>query len=250
MNLQKTTLYATLMAATCLLSSCLDGENDQHSAYGYFTVTGSKTAGYVLYQDGGGRVIPTMSSVNDLTGGKGFEDIERALLQFTYQEKDVTEGTITGAELKSGEQIRVMDPVVKQMADAQKITAADSLFNIGNFSAVWAYRGFLTIMYNASYGWNEKKDGYLLPTVNLVYEIDQQIPNELNLTFCHNERRSKTINPAGQMGFTACFRLNQLQNLAPGNDSVTVKIAAAGLSSPIAFKVAREDFSKSDWRVK
>lgn len=248
MNLKKSTLLATALAAIGLLASCLDGENDQHSAYAYFTVTGNNSSGYVLYQDGGGKIIPTMQSVSDLTNGKGLEKVERALLQFTYQEKDVTDNTITGAVLTGGESVTPFNPVVRQMAESQKILSADSIFNIGSVSSVWAYRGYLNIVYNGYYGWNEKKDGYLYPTTNLVYEMDQQIPNELNLTFCHNERRSKSVNPAGQMTFTSCFRLNQLQNLAPGNDSVTVKISAAGLSSPIKFKVAREDFNKGNWR--
>lgn len=245
-------LIATIaLTQTVALTSCLSsGEDDQHSAYGYFTVTGNTTEGYTLYQDGGGTVIPTMSSVSDLTQGKGFQNIERVMLSYTYQDKDISEDgkSVTGAKLTAGESYTPLTPISKEVADSQNILNGDSIFEVANVSHAWAYRGYLNIIYTAYYAWNEKKNGYLYPTVSLVYDTERMTATELNLTLCHNERRAKGAAPAGSMSFTECFRLTPLQFAAAAADTVTCNIGMAGISKPITLKIAREDFVKGNWR--
>lgn len=245
-------LFAALIAAatTCTVTSCMNGGDDSHTMISYFTVTGNNTSGYVLYQDGGGKMIPTLSSVSDLTNGKGFGDLERLQLAFKFSESDLDESknTITGAELTSGESLLVVDPVLQGEAEALNMTDKDSIYAINNVSALWAYRGYMTIIYNGNYSWSEKKDGYLYPKTNFIYSMSDQKPNEVDLTLCHNERRPAKSNAAGAMNFTVSLRLPRLLAATPGNDSVRINIAAQGLEKPLVIKVAREDFNKGDWR--
>lgn len=241
---------ALCSAAMCMMTSCLDGENDQHSAYGYFTVTGNQTLGYTLYQDGGGFVIPTAQSVSDLTNGKGLGDVERALLSFTYQEKDVAQdkNSITGAKLYSGESLPVYDLLSTKAATEQHVLDADSTFAVGGISGLWVYRGYMTLIYSGQYAWNKDKNGYLYPVTNLVYDAEQQIPNELSLQLCHNEHRTKDEMPAGKRDFVMSFRLKDLQGLVPGQDSIKMSLKVLGIEKPYQIKVAREDLIKGNWR--
>ena len=252
MKLFQLTATAILTAAITLLSSCLSGEDDQHSASGYFTVSGDMTSGYTLYLDGGGKLTPTMASVSKLTNNKGFESIERAFLTYTYKEKDLSadRSEITGAELIAGESLDVNTPVSTQSTEATAITAADSTFDIGAVTHIWAYRGFLTVIYEGQYAWNEKKNGYLYPRINMVYNAEERIPNELNVTIYHNEHRDKKDAPAGKMQFTSSFRLAPLQYATQGggSDSIRVNISAAGWRQPYTIKVARQDFTKGNYR--
>lgn len=250
MDIKHFSMAATMVAATSLMTSCLNGEDDQHTSMGYYTVTGDNTKGYTLYQDGGGYIVPTASSVADLTKGKGFEKIERVLLSFTFQEKNVSEdkNSIIGAELYSGESIPVIEPISLTTATEKSVVSADSLFAVKGLTGLWAYRGFLTISHSAHYSLNEKKDAYLYPTVNLVYCDTLPIPNELNLTLCHNERRPKSGSSASEGVFTNSYRLDSIESLIPGKDSVKLNISMMGVEKPYSIKVAREDFHKGNWR--
>ena len=250
MKLKNLTLAAFMVATSSLLTACLNVDDDKHTSMGYYTVTGDYTKGYILYQDGGGYIVPTASSVASLTNGKGFEDIERVLLSFTFQDKDLSEdkNSILGAELFSGESIPVIEPISLTTATEKGVVSADSLFAVKGLTGLWAYRGFLTIGHAAHYAWNEKKNGYLYPTFNLVYCDTLQIPNELNLTLCHNERRPKTGSTAGENTFTNSYRLDSIESLIPGKDSVKLNISMMGIDKPYTIKVAREDFHKNNWR--
>lgn len=237
------------MAGMYLMSSCTSGEN-KYSAYGYYTITGNMQTGYVLYQDGGGKLVPTEASVNSLTNGKGFDKIERGIFGFSYVEADLSDdkNTITGAELFSGESISVLSAITTDAAEEKNVLHPDSSFIVTNVSGAWAYRGYLTIIYTASYAWNEKHNGYLYPSMDFVYDADKQEYNELNLSFYHNEHRSKSETPAAQMNFATSLRLEPFQSLVPGSDSVKVNITFSGITKPVSLKVARKDFVKGDWR--
>lgn len=247
-NLLKT--MALCAGVLCMMTSCLDGDDDQHSASGYFTVTGNKTTGYTLYQDGGGYIIPTAESVNDLTGGKGFGEIERAMLAFTFQEKDIAEdkNSIVGAKLYSGESLPVSDLLNPTNAAVHNVLDPDSLFAIEGIANMWAYRGYLTMIYTGQYAWNAKKTGWLYPGINVVYNAEDMIPNEVQLQLCHNERRAKTESAAGKQTFCVSFRLKELQHLVPGNDSIKVNLKVTGVDKPYVMKIAREDLSAANWR--
>lgn len=239
------------LAATCLFASCIDEEDNKHTGYGYFTITGSLVAGYQLHQDGGGTVIPTTASVSTITNGKGFEglEIERALLSYSYSDKDISadKKTIEIAEINGGSSIEVYNPLAKDQAEEKGVLEADSIFDAKSVSGIWAYRGYITIVNKSQYVLNEKKDNAVIPTFNLVYDPTEQIPDQLNLTLCINEHHKKDVTPSGTSEFTNSFRLSPMLNSIPGTDSVKVSLNVQGSKAPYTFKVARKDFVKGDW---
>ena len=137
--------YSILISAfaAIALTSCL-GDSDEsentYTAYGYYTITGNFNSSYTLFSDLGGKVIPTMSSVANLTDNKGFGNHSRAMLYFTYKPSQVSQDqqTITGAELYDGRYFDEYLPLSKQKADEALVTATDSIFQIRELNDVWA----------------------------------------------------------------------------------------------------------------
>lgn len=251
MTFKKHLLAIIAIASTAVFTSCWDAEEDQHSTTGYFTVTGNSVTGYTLYQDGGGKILPTAQSVSNITNGKGFGDVERAVLAFQWQEKNLSDdqNTITGAELVGGESIRCVTPLSAEQAGKDGVLKGDSLFAINALNSAWAYRGYLTLIFNGSYDWtDDKRTTYLYPTMNLVYEPTKMVPNELELTLCYNRRAPKGKTEAGRQAFTLSFPISGLEAYVPGKDSVTIKIINEGLTKPAAFKISRDEFVRGNWK--
>lgn len=237
---------STIMAATVaasLLTSCLDKGENTLMGFGYFTVENNGST-VILHQDGGGTVYPSSSSVSDLTQGKGMKDIERASFTYQYTEGNISQdgNSITDVKLITGETIPVEMPMTLQDAQAKNVMSEDSLNNISKVYQAWAYKGYLTLSIRGSYIYNSEKKSYLWPTMNLVYDPKETIPNELHLRFCYNKRVTKNEANAGERDFILSYRLQPFAMDPTVKDSVKLVITFDGIAKPTEFKVARNDF--------
>jgi hypothetical protein len=243
--------YSILLSAfaAIALTSCL-GDSDEsentYTAYGYYTITGNFNSSYTLYSDLGGKVIPTMSSVAQLTDNKGFGNHSRAMLYFTYKPSQVSQDqqTITGAELYDGRYFDEYLPLSKQKADEALVTATDSIFQIRELNDVWAYRGYLNTVINATYssvnGVNVK------PTVNLVYDPATITENAITFNIYFNRHSEQNATSNGPVYFYTSHYLNFIDELVPGSDDVTITIKASDTVSK-QIKVSRQNFHTGNY---
>ncbi len=239
------------MVSASALSSCIEhDENESESLLqGYFTVEGSPTK-VVLHQDGGGTVIPDLSSINKVAD---FVNHDRYMLQLKYRKMDISADgkTITGAQLFGGQVVPVSNPLtIQQASDSSKLVLApDSLFSMRQLSGYWAYRGYLTIVVNGDYSYKitEGRTNYIYPSLSLVYDPAQlKEPNRLDLTLCYNRHTDKQTSSAGTYNFPTSFRLDEFAALVPGNDTIQVSIAGVGITTT-RFKVGRQDLLKGNY---
>lgn len=234
--------------AGSMFTSCLEGSDEDSQALlqGYYTVEGDASQ-IILHQDGGGTIIPLMSSFSKPAE---FVKNERYILQFSYRMRDISEdgSTVTGAELIAGEVLDVHDPLTKALAEEKHLTDADSLFNMYSFTQAWAYRGYLTTLIKGYYSVKESKG--IFPTFNLVYDPEEDIqPNRIRLTVCYNRHTEKDMtNSTLPYEFATSFRLAPLANVVPGSDSIEVTINAQGIEKPRIFKMGRADLLKGNYK--
>ena len=243
--------YSILISAfaAIALTSCL-GDSDEtentYTAYGYYTITGDFTTGYTLYSDLGGKIIPTTSSVADITDSKGFGNHTRALLYFQYKPSQVSQDqtTITGAELYDGRYFDELNPLSLEQANNAQITATDSIFQITELMDAWAYRGYLNTVIGATYstvnGVNVK------PTINLVYDPASITENAITFDIYFNRHSPQTAPSNSPVYFYTSHFLNSIDELVPGNDDVTITVKASNGQSK-QIKVSRQNFHKGNY---
>lgn len=233
----------TILATSTMMTSCdMDVENTL-TRMGFFTIEKNGNS-YILHQDGGGTVIPTDQSVYDISGGKGLKDVERAMFYFNYKESDISAdyNTITGATLTQGSIIPVKEPIALQKAEEGNILSTDSIHQVTSVSHVWGYRGYLSFLFIAPYRMGEKTGIY--PNMNLVYDPEEMLPNELNLHFYYNKRGENKQSDYGKQEFIHSFSLTGLDACIPGSDSVKLNVVVDGIKEPVHIKLGRNDFKK------
>lgn len=228
-------------------TSCLEHDDSENEslALGYFTTDGNASQ-IILHQDGGGTVIPMMSSLKNPTE---FLKNERYVLQFKYKEGGISADkmTVTDAEILAGEVIDVRNPLTAQEAAESKVSDPDSLFNINSISSAWAYRGYLTVLTRALYSVKDSKG--VFPVINMTYDpLTDLDVDRIKLTLCYNRRTAKDAQTASTpYEFATSFRLSQLQSIVPGTDTIQVAISAMGVDKPYQVKVARKDLVKGNY---
>jgi len=229
-----------LMAAA--FTSCLssgDGDNT-YTMSGFFTIAGSNTAGYTLYQDNSGVVIPTATSVSDLTSGKGFGDYKRALFQLQFKSSMITDNDnkINGATLLACQYIPVRQILTAEAARQAGVTAADSTFAFNSVKGIWVANGYLSTYLN---GYYSKIDNVsLLPATSLVIDSASVANNALTLDLYYNRHSSKDAIAAGSVDTYTSFPLGDLDESIPGSDSLAICVRYSKTDS-LKVKVARYD---------
>ncbi len=245
-KLFSTTALMLSVLSGCVFTSCLDTDDDdrENIAAGYFTTDGNASQ-IILHQDGGGTVLPLMSSFKDAAS---FLKNERYLLQFKYRKGDISadEMTVTGAEIIAGEMIDVHDVYQIDNPAVPVFNNADSLFAISSISNAWAYRGYLTVLAKAYYSMLDSSKG-VLPTYNVVVDPANDVqPNRVRLTLCYNRHTAQDAKQSPTVyELATSFRLSSLASIVPGNDSVEISIEGKALNRPTIFKVSRAEFQKS-----
>lgn len=142
----KTFASVSLLAiVSVLFGSCLKGEEFKPVAYAFFTIqkTAYSPSGIVLIQDlTGTKFYPSAKSVEDIGGLNG---LERAFLEFTFQEgEEYTEG-------KSEYKIDLVNYGRSFGISTKSLCVRpDTLRNdsISEFTSVWADRGYVTTLAN------------------------------------------------------------------------------------------------------
>lgn len=241
--MKKLLLLIASVVTALAMTSCMDDDEPQKThAMAYFTVENTG-ATPILHMDGGGTVIPSQQSVTSIGGVNKFKDLERAMFHFTYTKEQVSADgkTVTGADIVQGKSLEVLKMMDKEKAESENITAADSLHNIKSLTHVWAYRGYLNVLFIGQVMGDEKN--YFYPRMNMVYDPIEN-DNELNLHFYFNKRSKKTDRNLGEYEFCESFRLNEMNSLIPGTDSVKIAITFDGITKPFEMKVSRKDFTR------
>lgn len=247
MNYLKTILISAFAAIA--LTSCLDDSDDSegtYSAYGYYTITGNTVSGYTLYSDMGGKVIPTMTSVADVTNNEGFGTHTRAMLYFSYKPNQISsdQKTITGAELYDGRYFDELSPLSLGQANNVNLTSSDSIFQVTELMNVWAYRGYINTVVNASY--SSVNGVNIKPTVNLVYDPASISENAITFEIYFNRHSSQNAATNGPTYFYTSHYLDNIDELVPGNGNVTVTVKYSnGMTKQLS--VSRMDFHKGNY---
>lgn len=242
-------LFVSVLSGS-MFTSCLSGDDDDNEtlAQGYFTVDGSATQ-IILHQDGGGTVIPAVSS---LASPSEFIKNERYILQFKYRKGDISADglTVTGAQVLAGEKLDVHNLLTTALAEQVHLSDADSLFAVSSISHIWAYRGYLNVLAKAYYSITKENKG-IFPTYNMMFDPVQDVqPNRVNLTLLYNRHSKKDatiISSPSTYELATSFRLSQLSALVPGNDSIEMTIHVQGIDKPAVVKVGRTDLQKGNY---
>lgn len=243
-------IFSLFVISVVFTTSCLeqdeDGSQTTYHLNGMFTITGSHPS-YTLYQDGGGRVIPTSASVAEITGGKGFEDNERAyfIMQFTDNDVSADGKTINNANLLVGSYIQCIDPLTTEQAVELDIANPDSINKINRVVAASAYRGYLNTQIMASYltvGGNA-----ISPAINLVYDENNTTDDIMRFTLYYNAH-TKTPTVVSD-ALVHSFRLDKVFQYAPGRDTIDAIISSPG-ASDFKVRIARIDFQKGNYESK
>lgn len=232
-----------------MLGSCLKNSDDDNTRYvsGYFTIDGNANDGYTLYQDGGGILKPsTMHLLNEI-GKDGFGKNERAMLYFSFEEKNLTpyeDGImITEAEIQSGKYLPLVMPISAAEAEEKGQVQSDSSFAINQFSNIWIYRGYVNVTINANA--SIKGDQLVAPLVNMVYDPEKIADNKIDFTVLYNRRTGKETNSTA-IEISNSFPIYKMADMIPGNDSVSITIHAEG-AKPKDLKIARVNLRKGNY---
>ncbi len=246
MKLFKTMLCAAFAAIA--LTSCLSDEETEntYTAYGYYTITGSLTSGYTLYSDTGGKVIPSSTSVSDLTGGNGFGNHTRAIFYFQYKASQISQdqSTITGAVLSEGRYFDERSTLSLPEAEAALVTSADSIFQYQDLTDAWAYRGYLNTVVNAPYSMVNTVS--IMPTVNLVYDPASISENAITFDIYYNRHTEQNASGYGPIYLYTSHYLDNLDALIPGSGDVRVTLRASGGTTKL-LTVSRQNFHKGNY---
>lgn len=247
--MKKSIVKISLMALSCvaafIFASCSTDVKEGKGIYqGYFTITGTHP-NYKLIDDGGRVFYPTPYSVNKITDGKGFGSNKRAIIVFSYDEKDVTEingvFNVHNAEITSGNYLIEVTPITLETAKDKNINATDSVFSIGGFTNYWVSNGYLTTVFYApvSYAPDYLTTGNLIePTINLC--TDEITENNVTLHFLYNRHTKKDAMSTNVPNLVYTFDIANIN--IPGTDSIKVTLKSEG-PKDITFKVARKNLS-------
>lgn len=237
-------IMAAALMAGLSLTSCLESTDSSSNTYtlqGYFTITGSASAGYTFYEDGGGIIVPDASSVSSVTGGSGFGNHHRAIFYIQYTQSMIsTDGnTITGGTIASG-QYMAEDSIYTQVrADEKGISKADSLYNVTSFDALWAYNGYLNTSVTASYAYVNGAN--IAPSTYLVCDTASVANDAITLNLLYNRHALTTDVSGGSTTTYSSFYLDNLNSLVPGDaDSITVTVHCEGCEDR-GVSIARSD---------
>ncbi len=238
-----------LAFSACLFTSCFSDDEDTentYTAYGYYTISGSMTAGYTLYSDTGGKIIPTNESVSKLTNSAGFGTHTRALLYFQYKPSQISsdQKTITGAVLYDGRYLDENHLLTLEDANTALVTSSDSIFQVTEFMETWAYRGYLNTVINGIYstinGVNIK------PTVNMVYDPASISENAITFDIYYNRHSAQNAASDGPIYFYTSYYLDDIEDEIPGSGNITVTIKC-GNGTTKTLTVSRENFHKGNY---
>ncbi len=246
-------LMLSALMGSLFLSSCEMGDGtNKYSSTGIFTVEKGAT-GYTLYADYGGAVIPNTKSLNELTGGMGFNDGERLYLLYSYTDDNIKtlagKGTyIDQVELVQGQSIPVHNVLLQEKAEADKLLDKDSIFSFANNVTslnLSAYRGYLTATYNGRYSVVSGKG--VRPTLNFVYDpAENERPNTLKLTAVYNRHTAADALFSSQ-SFISSYALSPFSSLVLGRDSIEIIVDGLGFTQPLTSKIGREDLTPGNY---
>lgn len=232
-----------LCIAVFAIASCVSDNTDQTVSYSsYYTITGT-SPNYVLLEDGGLTVYPTIESVNAITNGKGFGNTKRVFMTCSYDvNKDRTvdahgKPVIKNAKLLGGQTLTTTNVLNQEEATSKNILANDSIFPVLAFRNAWVANGYLTSIVTGQY--SSKGSLAINPSINLYAAPEDIKTNAITFTILYNRHSTKNENPAGTLDFVNCYSLAGIN--VPGSDSINVTINVNG-ASPRKFKVGREDF--------
>lgn len=233
----------------CMFTSCLEGNEEDNEGIGqaYFTVDGNASQ-IILHQDGGGTIIPTMSSFKNPAD---FLKNERYILQYKYRVGNISADatTITGAEIIAGEVLDVRNPLSAEQAAERHLSDPDSIFAVSSVTHTWAYRGYLNVLSKAYYSMKDNKG--IFPTYNLMYDPADVQQNRVKFTLLYNRHSAKSttvVNSPSVYEMATSFRLSELSNLVPGSDSIEMTINVQGVDKPSVIKVGRADLQKANYK--
>lgn len=242
----KILLAVMLLALTATITSCMPDDDDKtYHLEGYFTITGSNP-NYILYRDGGGIITPSVSSINTLTGGKGFANYKRAYMYLTYKEANYStneknETIIDQAELQNGLYINTENIISKERADNEKITDKDSIYAIKTFENVWAYRGYVSTIISAFYDVKDKTG--ITPTIKMVYSPEDVKENAIKFHIYYNRHSVEGSSQYGPYSFMNSFPISEFDAIIPGTGDVEMTFEVDGAESK-TIKVSREHFKQ------
>jgi len=239
--------FSTLLGMLILLggmTSCLDNIENDIIYYDYCTITGSMDSEYVIYSDTGDELHPNMTSVYDYTNGKGFGTARRALMQFTYKEKNIINradgsAAIYGMEVKYGVEVTCSEPLSATKAAELGVTDKDSItdFSLGS---IWMSNGFLNAYWEGYY--SKDKNGYaIMPTLSLVYDEKTLNGDSLKFTIYYNRHDSVNAPNYYNSGEqVSSYDIVDLIESLPASDSIVLTVQKPeGIASNAKF--ARKD---------
>ena len=246
--MKKKHLFLTVLSAiaTMTMTSCIDNEDDKDNTYtlqNYFTIRGSYP-NYKLYGDNGGIITPSVSSVNSMTGSKGFGDYQRAFFYMTYTAGNFTEATeaseaiIDNATLISGTLIDTREILDKDKAELNHVMDSDSIAYINDFSDAWAGRGYITLIITSDYQVDSTGVG-IIPTAELVYDTTAIEENQITLLVCYNRHKTNQTLTGGITSFATSYDATALSTLVPGTDNIKITFVPAAGGSTKTLTVPR-----------
>lgn len=212
------------------LSSCLENKDnfdDLARLYDLCTIT-QNGGEYTIYSDMGFEIHPTQASVSKNTGDKGFGDIRRALMYFSYNPENLKtfengQFVISNATYESGEALPCREPLALSKADSMGVTSKDSItdFTLKKINMV---NGFLNTFWDGYYSINKYKIA-VRPTLQLVYDPSKISADTIDFTLYYN--RHDSINASKD--FKAwdqidCFDIVDLVKGLPSSDSVVISV--------------------------
>lgn len=270
-------IFSTLFVSSLmLLSSCMgEGEgNNTGMGEGLFTVEKSGS-NYILYRDYGGVIHPVVKDVNEMTEGKGFKDGDRVYLMYQYNVNNILQQTgkgsyITDVSLIQGQMMQRISLLSRNLAEENHQLDSDSIFTSPSITYVGAYRGFLSIRYNAtvpvvkfcekcktSYADEDaecKNDAcaknkltsvYIVPTYNAVYELTDENPNRLRLSMYYNQHTDKKTQKRTEL--RSIFATYPLSELKVTSDSIVIDLSVYGKTETTKLKIGREDLTPGNY---
>lgn len=244
MNLKKLIYSLAIVFATIgTLASCNDSDNDSMLFTGHFVIEGSYP-NYTLYHPGNYVFHLSPSSVQQVTGGKGFGEHKRCFFQLQFKQSDITysdpvnktgEVTVNNAEIIQGSYVSEENPMHYTTAVDRNLTATDSIFPVEKFTDYWYHRGFLNLAVEAKYSIVNSQGVY--PSMTLTYNEEDITENSIVLKLLYNRHTSKDASNATG-NFITAYPLDNIIYQVPGNDSIRVVVESMGGTTD-EFKIGR-----------
>ena len=227
-----------IMSSLCFTACMDDSDNSVQTLANYFTITGI-SPNYTLYSDDGYLTV-NLDPTNLPT--KGMDNYKRGFFYVQYDMKNVqtdanNRSVLNNAVIVGGEYIPVAESLTSQQAEAMKVTAADSTFEMQSIELPWYARGYITAQIK-SYYFADKSGNYILPTHNLVFDEKDITENAIRYTIHCNRHPVENKTKYGPQTFLASFYARYDLMAVPGSDSINVTISGNGFND-VTFKVGR-----------